>query len=93
MIAGERRNDHDAGGLRGRHHEAEEPHADSGQSQPEYALDAPGEQEFLKARPKVRLDAVENYIRGLVATTPEQRHRFFTQAAHRQPIGLRYSLK
>src|SRR5215475_4840068 len=42
---------------------------------------APGEQEFLKARPKVRLDAVENYIRGLVATTPEQRHRFFTQAA------------
>jgi tetratricopeptide (TPR) repeat protein len=42
---------------------------------------APGEQEFLKARPSVRLDAVENYIRGLVATTPEQRHRFFTQAA------------
>ncbi len=42
---------------------------------------APGEQEFLKARPRVRLDAVENYIRGLVAATPEQRHRFFTQAA------------
>jgi tetratricopeptide (TPR) repeat protein len=41
----------------------------------------PAEQEFLKERPRVRLDAVENYIRGLVAATPEQRHRFFTQAA------------
>jgi len=42
---------------------------------------APGEDEFLKARPRVRLDAVENYVRGLLAATPEQRHRFFTQAA------------
>jgi tetratricopeptide (TPR) repeat protein len=39
------------------------------------------EQEYLKARPPVRLDAVENYIRGLLAATPEQRNRFFTQAA------------
>ena len=39
------------------------------------------EQEFLKARPPVRLDAVENYIRGLLAASPEQRSRFFTQAA------------
>jgi len=43
--------------------------------------DKPGEQEFLRARPAVRLDAVESYIRGLLATAPEQRHRFFTQAA------------
>jgi len=42
---------------------------------------APSEQEFLKARPAVRLDAVESYVRGLLATGPEQRHRFFTQAA------------
>jgi tetratricopeptide (TPR) repeat protein len=42
---------------------------------------APTEQEFLKARPPVRIDAVENYIRGLLATSPEQRHRLFTQAA------------
>jgi tetratricopeptide (TPR) repeat protein len=42
---------------------------------------APSEEEFLKARPPVRIDAVENYIRGLLATSPEQRHRFFTQAA------------
>src|SRR5450432_837987 len=39
------------------------------------------EQEFLKARPPVRIDAVESYVRGLLATQAEQRHRFFTQAA------------
>lgn len=42
---------------------------------------APSEQEFLTARPSVRLDAAENYIRGLLATAPDQKHRFFTQAA------------
>ena len=42
---------------------------------------APGEQEFRKARPPVRVDAVESYVRGLLATSPEQRHRYFTQAA------------
>jgi tetratricopeptide (TPR) repeat protein len=42
---------------------------------------ATSEQEFLKARPPVRIDAVESYVRGLLATSPEQRHRFFTQAA------------
>jgi tetratricopeptide (TPR) repeat protein len=39
------------------------------------------EQEFLQARPPVRIDAVENYIRGLLSDSPEQRNRFFTQAA------------
>ncbi|HYW44773.1 MAG TPA: tetratricopeptide repeat protein [Bryobacteraceae bacterium] len=42
---------------------------------------APAEQDFLKARPRVRIDAVESYIRGLMSTAPDQRHRFFTQAA------------
>ncbi len=42
---------------------------------------APSEQKFARARPPVRIDAVESYIRGLLATSPEQRHRFFTQAA------------
>ena len=42
---------------------------------------APAEQDFLKARPPVRIDAVENYIRGLLSQNPEQRHRLFTQAA------------
>jgi tetratricopeptide (TPR) repeat protein len=37
--------------------------------------------EFLQARPPVRLDAVESYVRGLLAATPEQRHLFFTRAA------------
>lgn len=41
----------------------------------------PAEQEYMKHRPPVRLDAVESYIRGLLASTPEQRHRLFTQAA------------
>jgi tetratricopeptide (TPR) repeat protein len=40
-----------------------------------------GEAEFVAARPAVRLDAVESYIRGLMAASPEQQHRFFTQAA------------
>jgi tetratricopeptide (TPR) repeat protein len=42
---------------------------------------APSEKEFLKTRPPVRLDAVESYVRGLLATSAEQRHRLFTQAA------------
>lgn len=42
---------------------------------------APSEEEFRKARPSVRVDAIENYVRGLLAVTPEQKHRFFTQAA------------
>ena len=41
----------------------------------------PSEEEFLKARPAVRLDAMESFARGLVATSPEQRHLFFTRAA------------
>jgi tetratricopeptide (TPR) repeat protein len=43
---------------------------------------APAEDDFLRARPHVRLDAMEHYIRGLLAADPEQQHRFFLQAAH-----------
>jgi Flp pilus assembly protein TadD/TolB-like protein len=39
------------------------------------------EQQFMGAHPPVRLDAAESYVRGLLASTPEQKHRFFTQAA------------
>src|SRR5204862_7547873 len=42
---------------------------------------APTEEEFRRSRPQLRVDAIENYIRGLVAAAPEQKHRFFTQAA------------
>jgi len=42
---------------------------------------APAESTFMAARPAVRLDAVESYVRGLLAASAEQRHRYFTQAA------------
>ena len=42
---------------------------------------APTEEAFMQARPPVRLDAVESYVRGLLAPTPAQRLRFFAQAA------------
>ena len=42
---------------------------------------APAEEEFLRGRPPVRLDALESYIRGLLAANPDQQHRFFMQAA------------
>ena len=46
---------------------------------------APSEQEFRRERPPVRLDAIENYIRGLLAASPEQKHRLFTQAVRLDP--------
>ena len=42
---------------------------------------APPEAEFHALRPAVRLDAEENYVRGLLARAPEQRERYFLQAA------------
>ena len=39
------------------------------------------EDEFLRARPHVRLDALESYIRGLLASNAEQQRHFFMQAA------------
>jgi tetratricopeptide (TPR) repeat protein len=46
------------------------------------------QEEFLKDRPPVRIDAVENYIRGLLATGPDARMRFFSAAAR---LDERYS--
>jgi tetratricopeptide (TPR) repeat protein len=43
---------------------------------------APPEADFRSLRPPVRLDAEENYVRGLLARSPEQQERFFLQAAH-----------
>ncbi|MGE5646945.1 MAG: tetratricopeptide repeat protein [Acidobacteriota bacterium] len=42
---------------------------------------APSSEEFLKQNQPVRLDAMEGYTRGLLAASPEQKHRYFTQAA------------
>jgi tetratricopeptide (TPR) repeat protein len=39
------------------------------------------EEEFLKARPPVRIDAVELYIRGLLANAADQKQKYFLQAA------------
>ena len=41
---------------------------------------APSEEDFRRDRPTLRLDAIENYIRGLLSPSPEQRHQLFTQA-------------
>jgi len=49
---------------------------------------APSEQEFLGGRPPVRVDAIESYIRGLLAASPETKHRLFTQASK---LDERYS--
>ncbi len=45
---------------------------------PETRID---EQAFLAKRTRTRVDALENYIRGLLVTDPAAKHRFFTQAA------------
>jgi tetratricopeptide (TPR) repeat protein len=42
---------------------------------------APAETEFRTLLAPIRLDAEENYMRGLMARTAEQREKYFTQAA------------
>ncbi len=42
---------------------------------------APSEEEFGRARPPVRVDAVENYIRGLLAPDADRKQKLFTQAS------------
>jgi len=46
---------------------------------------SPSEEEFRQRNPVIRVDAMENYIRGLLATTPDQRMRFFTSAVRLDP--------
>ncbi len=62
------------------------------------AKPATTETDFLVRQPTVRVDAMENYIRGLLAKDEAARHRFFTQAARLDPkysqpcfqLGLHY---
>ncbi|MEP6715797.1 MAG: tetratricopeptide repeat protein [Terriglobia bacterium] len=42
---------------------------------------APVEGDFLRLHPAVRVDAMESYVRGLMAVTPEQKIKLFTQSA------------
>jgi tetratricopeptide (TPR) repeat protein len=46
---------------------------------------APAESEFRSLRAPVPLDALENYIRGLLAPAPEQKEKYFTQASRLDP--------
>ena len=46
---------------------------------------APPESEFLSLRTPIRLDAEENYVRGLLATSTEQKEKYFTQATKLDP--------
>jgi len=43
------------------------------------------EARFQERHPPVRLDAIENYVRGLLASNPDDKHRLFTQAARLDP--------
>lgn len=40
----------------------------------------PGEEEFIRDRPPVKVEAVESYIRGLIVSNPDQKTRLFAQA-------------
>ncbi len=42
---------------------------------------APSEGDFTRKHPPIRLDAMENYVRGLLSLKAEDKHRLFTQAA------------
>ena len=46
---------------------------------------APAESEFRSLRMPVLLDVLENYIRGLMAAAPEQKEKYFAQAARLDP--------
>jgi tetratricopeptide (TPR) repeat protein len=46
---------------------------------------APVEGDFLRLHPPVRVDAMENYVRGLLATGADQKQKLFTQAARLDP--------
>ncbi len=43
------------------------------------------ESEFMAAGRKIRVDALENYIRGLLATSSDQKSRLFSQAIRLEP--------
>jgi TolA-binding protein/TolB-like protein len=46
---------------------------------------APSEAEFRNRHPVVKVNAIENYVRGLITTNADEEHRFFTQAARLDP--------
>jgi Flp pilus assembly protein TadD len=49
---------------------------------------APSEEQFRQTRTNIRVDAVENFVRGLLAGSPEVQERYFQQALK---LDTRYS--
>ena len=47
--------------------------------------EAPPEDDFRRRHPPIRVDAIENYMRGLLAATNDDRHRFLSQALRLEP--------
>ena len=46
---------------------------------------SPGQDEFMKSRPRIRTEALGSYIRGLQASNAALKHRHFTQAVLLDP--------
>jgi len=46
---------------------------------------APSEAEFHRLHAPVRVDAIESYVRGLLASNPDLKKKLFTQALHLEP--------
>lgn len=46
---------------------------------------SPGEADFARAWPQIRVEAIESYIRGLLAFSPDQKYKLFSQAVRLQP--------
>jgi len=42
-------------------------------------------EEFRQGHPPIRIDALENYVRALTASSPEQKHRLLANAARLEP--------
>jgi tetratricopeptide (TPR) repeat protein len=46
---------------------------------------APSEEEFRRSQPVLRIDAIESYVRGLLASTADQKIKLFAQAVRVEP--------
>ena len=47
--------------------------------------EAPKEADYVATHPPMRLDAIENYVRGLIASNKDQRLRLLSAAVHIEP--------
>jgi tetratricopeptide (TPR) repeat protein len=54
---------------------------------------APSEEAFRQTQPVLRIDAIESYVRGLLAVTDEQRLKLFNQAVRVEPRYSQASLQ